>query len=264
MPLVRTADGCRLHVEVEGEGEPVVLISGINGRADFWNRVRAPLSERYRLVTFDQRGIGRSERAAEPFTIELMAADVLAILDDLGLERAHVIGHSTGGAIAQTLAIDAPSRIDRLVLSGTWARADFRFQLLFGTRLSVLERAGQGPYAALGQLLAYPPDWINANELAIFAKLAEADRDEHEPVDVVAERIRMLLAFDRLSALKEISARTLVLSARDDLIVPFTHAQTLAREIAGSRLAETQGGHFFPALDAPAFARTVREFLEEA
>ncbi|MGE3712435.1 MAG: alpha/beta fold hydrolase [Hyphomicrobiaceae bacterium] len=264
MPRVPTADGCRLQAEIEGNGEAVMLISGLSGRADFWNPVRPRLARRYRVITFDQRGLGSSERSAAPCTIGLMASDVLAVLDHFGVDRAHIVGHSTGGTVAQTLAIDHPSRVGRLVLSGTWARPDYRFRLLFNTRLSVLQRAGPEAYHALGQLLTYPPSWINVNEAAISAKLTAADGMANEPIDIVAERISMLLAFDRLADLRKIATRTLVISAVDDAMVPFSHAQQLAREISGARLMETEGGHFFPSIEPESFASAVEEFLGQA
>src|SRR5262249_20860991 len=149
--------------------------------------------------------------------------------------------------------IDTPERVDRLVISGSWARADDRFRLLFETRLAVLQNAGPAAYTALGQLLAYPPDWINAHEAAVHHAIARAEADL-TPSAATEARLAMLLAHDRLDDLHRIRAPTLVLGAEDDMIVPISHARAIAERIPGATFAALSGGHFFPRTAPQQFA----------
>lgn len=256
-------DGCRLHVEQEGSGPALLLISGLGGKGDFWNDVRPSLAKSFRVVTFDHRGTGASDHPPQGYTIAHMVGDVLNILDALEIDRTHIVGHSTGGAIAQVLALDMPERVGRLVISASWGRPDYRFRLLFETRLGVLERASPGLYTAFGQLLGFPNDWINDNEAAVSRAIAQADNAAQEDRAVGAARIKMLLEHDRLDDLHRIAAPTLVVGAPDDMIVPIEHADAIAQRIPDATLLEIAGGHFYPRTRADLFARSVAEFLQQ-
>jgi aminoacrylate hydrolase len=259
---IRADDGRRLHVETAGSGPAVLFISGLGGTAQFWGAAWTRLAAHFRLISFDHRGVGRSEGTAEEQTMARMAADAFGVLDAFALDGAHVVGHSTGGAIAQMMALDQAFRIDKLVLSGTWARPDYRFRLLFETRLAVLEQAGGAAHAAIAHLLGFPEDWINDHEDEV-RKALEAARDGPDRHAVTAARIRMLLTHDRLDDLGRIEAPTLVLGADDDAIVPIAHSRALARAIPGARLVTIPGGHLFPLTAAHAFAREISGFLGE-
>ena len=250
-------DGCALHVEDEGNGPPLLLVAGFGGLASFWTGVAALLRDHYRVISFDHRGRGRSDRPRAGHTIARLAADALAILDRLGVAKAAVLGHSTGGAVAQALALDAPDRVGALVLSGSWAAPDARFRLLFETRLQVLMKAGPGAHARLGHLLGYPPDWLNAHAGEVDKAVAEADRmSEHDQAIDIA-RLGMLLDYDRSRELPSIDAPTLVVAAEDDGIIPVRHGHDLAARISGAGLVLTRGGHFFPRLEPASFVSDI-------
>ncbi len=257
---VRADDGCMLNVEREGAGPPLLLISGLGGTADFWTPVRPLLRDDFELVLFDHRGTGRSDRPSHGYSIKRIAADVLAIMDALRINRAHVIGHSTGGAVTQTLALDAADRVDRIVISASWARPDYYFRLLFDTRLAVLQHAGAAAYASLGQVLGFPPAWITEHEADVRRAIARAEQELASP-DATAARLRMLFEHDRLADLPRITAPTLVLGASDDMIVPVAHARAIAGQIPDAELYELTGGHFFPRSQTAWFVEIVSRFL---
>jgi aminoacrylate hydrolase len=117
-------DGARLCYRVTGTGPDLMLISGLGGTAAFWDPLIAALGAAQRIITLDQRGIGASSRGTGPLTIDTLAEDCLAVLDAVGSERAALVGHSTGGVIAQSMGLMAPDRVSGLALTGTWARAD--------------------------------------------------------------------------------------------------------------------------------------------
>jgi aminoacrylate hydrolase len=260
MPLISARDGCRLFASMEGDGEPVFLIPGLGGSAMFFAQIALLLAKRFTVIQMDHRGTGRSERPLQDYTIELMARDAVDVLDHFGIAAAHIVGHSTGGVIAQEMALDHAARIKSIVPSGSWAKPDPQFTLLFETRLAILKDAGPKAYAATGLFLACPPGWIRDNIAEVKAAIEKADED-FTPVDVVAERIRMILRFDRSADLARVKAPTLCIAARDDAIIPFHMSETLMRAIPGAQLTAVEGGHFFPRVDPKGFSDIVTRFI---
>ncbi|WP_029351043.1 alpha/beta fold hydrolase [Bosea sp. 117] len=262
MSEIVASDDCRIHYEVAGAGEPVVLIPGLGGDGRFWEPVAAHLADRFRLIMVDHRGAGRSDRPPGPYTIARIAADVLEIMDAEGCESAHLVGHSTGGTVVQTIALDAPLRARRIVISGSWPGPDARFRALFRARLALLEAEQAEIYQAFTHVLGYDADWIDAHEAELEAAVARAPQGL-APLDVAAARIRMLLEFDRSADIAGIRAPTLVIGARDDEMTLFRQSELLAAAIPGARLAELSGGHFYPRTRASQMAALLAGFLGE-
>ena len=123
MPRVRVGD-IELAYEVDGAGEPLLLLMGLGGDRQGWDLMRPDLARRHRLVLLDNRDAGESDEACGAYGLADMAGDALAVMDHLGIDRFHLAGASMGGAIAQHLALQAPSRIASLVLACTWGRTD--------------------------------------------------------------------------------------------------------------------------------------------
>lgn len=259
--LVTLKDGCSIHVSEHGSGSPILFIPGLGGAASFWDAVVPHFSDSYRTIAVDHRGAGRSDRPEGPYSIELIAADSVEILGHLGLERVHVVGHSTGGRIAQTIALQHPERVDHLVISGSWDVPDARFELLFRTRLQVLQQAGPAAYQNLTHALGFPADWI-ATHGAELAQAVFSAAKNLAPLPVTIARILMLLEQGDAPDLARITAPTLVIGAPDDALVPFYHSQHLADAIPGARLEALPGAHFFPRVHPQRFAALVRAFLE--
>jgi pimeloyl-ACP methyl ester carboxylesterase len=115
------ANGIALRCVDEGSGEPLALIHGVGASLEVWDGVASRLRDRYRIVRYDQRGHGQSEKATGPYAVEDFAGDLRALLDVLGIERAHVAGHSLGGLVAQSFALDYPGRLRKLALISTVA-----------------------------------------------------------------------------------------------------------------------------------------------
>jgi len=250
-----------MHFEIQGSGHPVVLMAGLGGLGAFWRPVMERLSRHHMCITFDHPGMGRSP-PSEVHTIEHIASEVQGLLDQLGLDSAHFVGHSTGGLVAQVLALDHPARVDRIVLSATWARPDRRFRDLFEARRVVLERAGFAAYNTMARLLGYPADWYET-KLAGDAPInfdASTEGDLHTAV----ARINMLLGFDRADELGVIRAPVLIIGASDDAIVPVTHSHDLARRLSQARMIEMQGGHFLPQTQTEPYVAALETFLTVA
>ncbi|WP_429453638.1 alpha/beta fold hydrolase [Paraburkholderia sp. WC7.3g] len=246
--------------ETAGNGPAILLISGLGGRGSFWHRVMEILSPTYKTITFDHPGVGESKRVGKQSIPNVVAA-ALDALDTLGVERATIVGHSTGSLVAQAIALEFPRRCKQLVLSGGWARPDGRFRDCFVVRKHVLMKAGSVAYGLLSDLLAYPNAWYNS----AIARPHQPAFNEPHPADVaiVADRIDMLLHYSRIDELHQLDLRTLVIGARDDMVVPIEHSRELASLIPGSLLIEMDGGHFFPRVEPEQYARYLLEFVGE-
>lgn len=259
---VRLADGTELRASAEGAGPALLLVSGLGGSAAFWDGSAATLARSFRIIRFDQRGIGASTCGEGPCTIDGLAQDCLAVLDAAGAKRAVLLGHSTGGCIGQSLARQAPERLDGLILSASWLRPSHYMTALFGTRRAILDENPRA-YAALAALLAYPPKWLEANWDVYEAALAKMPGSE-QARRAVRERIDALLSFDGSAHAASLAMPALVLGARDDMIVPAFLQEELAAALPGSRktMLDT-GGHFFPVSRPDAFTATVAEWIGE-
>ena len=251
-------DNGRLHYQQFGSGTPLLLIAGLGGVGGFWRSQVDCLAQHFCVVTHDLRGAGGSETSSADSSIRLMADDTLRLMDHLGLERAALVGHSTGGVIAQTIAAFSPERVSSLVLSSSWAKGDAYFNNLFRLRLDMLHTAGVEAYERFGRIVRYPPWYFERHPEALDV----AGSSESGSVDVIAGRIEALLGFDSSNFLDRIVARTLIIGARDDAITPAYLWKPLHDGIEGSVLVELDtGGHFCPQTQAETYNMRLIEFL---
>ena len=183
------------------------------------------------------------------------------MLDAERVEAAHLVGHSTGGAIVQSLALDAPSRVRRLVISGSWDRPDARFRALFEARAALLDAGLTAPYQMLTHVFGHDPAWMEAHATELSRAVAVAGATL-APLSVTAARVRMLLDFDRSAELARLRHETLVIGATGDVLIPLYHAERLASAISGAGLVRLEGAHFHPSTDPIPFAETVATFLQ--
>jgi aminoacrylate hydrolase len=256
---LRKADSS-LHHWIRGSSrQAIIMISGLSGLADFWLPVAAALESSYTVISFDHPGVGKSP-TTNAHSISGIADGVCGLLDDLDIEKAHIVGHSTGTLIAQALALDHPSRVDHIVMSGGWTRSDRRMRDLFAVRRSVLETMGLPAYKALSALLAYPPDWYQQHIAQHHEPALHADASD---TTSISARIQMLLSFDRMDELHKIQSPVLVVGATDDQVIPLYLAQELARAIPRAQFLQLSGGHLFPLVRTEDYVAAVRNHLEK-
>jgi aminoacrylate hydrolase len=263
MPKVAIAGG-EISYEVAGEGQPLIFVSGLGGTGRYWQPQVAAFASRFKVVTYDQRGMGSSDRVQRTFSVDQMAAELAQLMDALKIERAHIVGNSTGGAIGQTLAIEQPRRVACLVLGSTWTHCDPWFRRLFEARRQMYQEGGPELHSRFHPLFLYPPEWINAHD----AEIEEEQRGSptrSTPVEVSVGRINALLAFDRRAGLSRIKAPTLVMASDNDYITPSYYSEALARAIPGAKLVIPHGGgHAFSKTRPEEFNRIVLDFLSAA
>lgn len=260
MPKANIGDA-EIWYEEHGSGEPLLLVSGLGGTAAYWKANLASLAAKFRVIVHDHRGAGRSTHSQIRYSVEQMTDDVMRLMDHLKIGRAHLVGHSTGGAIGQTMAIRNPERLKKLVLFATWTKADKFFRQLFAARRALLTSVGKEAYVRVGTLFLYPPWFIKAHE-AMIEEREKLSIAAFPPPEVVASRIDAIVAFDGTAGLAKIGVPTLVLCAKDDFITPAYFSEELAGKIPGAKLVLLpEGGHCASEAALEPFTLAVLDFL---
>lgn len=261
MPRISIGD-CQLYYEREGDGFPVLFITGLTGYANFWRDQVPSFARNFSTIAYDHRGVGQSDQTCASNVIERLAADAIGLLDALGIAKAHIIGHSAGGAVAQVLAIEYPQRLASIVIVAGWTKPDAYLRRFFGLRKELLSRLGPSSYIQANTLFLYPSAYIAANNEKL--RQVEAQALAHfPPPDTIASRIDAILAFDRTADLGRIRTPALVLAAQDDIITPAYCSEDLARRIPGAEAKFfPQGGHDFPQIVPREFNQAVLPFLQ--
>lgn len=263
MPQFQLRDGAHLHYEKHGDGPPLFLVPGLGGDSRFWSPHVPELAKRFTVVLHDHRGTGRSALSRIDYSVAQMADDALQLIEGLGFDKVHWCGHSTGGAMGQVLAIEHPGRIDRLVLSATWAKTDAFFRRLFEVRALMLKELGPVAYQKSSALALNSPFWVRDHDAELAAM--EAQANEAIPVpEIVLSRIAAIVAHDRRDQLQKVAAPTLAICARDDMVTPLYFTEELVRLIPNARAwILPDGGHFYPGVHGAEFRRVMTSFLLE-
>ncbi|MFI1968489.1 alpha/beta hydrolase [Streptomyces cinnamoneus] len=229
MPHAKSTDGVRIAYQPRGDGTPLVLLAGQANTHHWWDHVRDDFQAAHRTVTLDYRGTGESDKPDEPYSIEGFAQDVVAVLDDLGVDRAHVYGTSMGGRVAQRLAARYPHRVRALVLGCTSPGGRHAVERGDDVRRA-LARPGPAAGRALRELM-YTPAW-----LATGTGPRNTLGDPAMPAYARRRHLAASNAHDAWDVLPDISAPTLVVHGTDDLLNPTANAHLLADRIPGARL----------------------------
>ena len=265
MPTIQAGE-ISLYYEVEGRGEPLVLIPGFGTGAWIWYRQTPVLAREFRVVTFDPRGVARTEAPEGGFTMRQLADDVAALLEALGFPSAHILGASFGGFVAQEFAVRYPARTRSLILCCT----------SYGGAGHV--RPSDETLAALGSTRGLnTEDRFRENLLLAFSpRFVAEERDEVEraialraanPVSerVHLEQLQAAVNFDAAPLVTSIRVPTLVITGDADRIVPPENSRNLAAAIPGAELHVIEGGSHTFFIERPdEFNRAVVEFVRSA
>jgi aminoacrylate hydrolase len=250
-----------LYVESHGDGEPLLLVAGLGGLGRFWSHQVASFAQHFRVITHDHRGVGRSGPGPLISNAGEMADDLLRLMDALGIESAHLVGHSTGGAIGQHIALRAPERLRSLVLSASWAGPTPLFVQTFRTRRDVLINCGPLNYLMVGTLLATPA-WALAKEFTDAQVYLQSRLAQFPGLEIELGRLNAVMSHDLRHQVERIRIPTLVIAAHDDQLTPPSLSQELADRIPTAHLhLLDRGGHFCPHTVTEQYNATVLDFL---
>jgi pimeloyl-ACP methyl ester carboxylesterase len=271
MPQVQTYEfqGCRLAYRIDGAGPPLVMIQGVGAHGIAYNPQIEILKASYTCLTFDNRGIGTSQPVGKKLTVHQMAADALALMDHLGWQSAHIVGHSLGGLISLELALTARSRVRSLTLLNTFPNgADatrMSLQLLW---ISLRLKFGTRPIRRNAFMeLVLAPGQENKQAAGLVERLARVfGHDIGDLPAISARQLAAMKAHDVTPRLGELAGiPTLVISGEKDLIARPASGKAIAAGIPGARYVEIAGAsHAFPILEAERCADLIMKHLAEA
>lgn len=262
MPEI-TANGCRLYYELDGPAgaDVLVLSNGILMSTASWGFQIPAFARRYRVLRYDCRGQWQSEHPAGPYSMEQFADDLAALLDALGIARAHIGGISYGAEISMVFALKYPERMRSLVLSSAVSQVDPVLAGICGMWLAAAERRDPELFFAATYPFNFSQRWIAANAGTLTqARSRYASLD----FDAVAELCRAFLKLNITADLHRITAPTLLMVGEDDNLKPRAYADIIAREIPHAAYAIIPGAGHAVCWEAPrVFNSLVLGFLEQ-
>ena len=257
MPFAQLPD-VRLHYRIDGDAAspPLLLSNSLGTSFEMWEPQMAALAARFRVVRYDSRGHGRSEVTPGPYTIAMLAQDAAGLLDALSIARAHFCGLSMGGMVGMWLGVNAPARVDRLVLANTGAKIGTAE--MWNARIDAVRQGGTAAVAGSvlkrwlsPQLLEQPTPLI-----VQLRRTFEATTTEGYVASCAAVR-----DMDQRQSLHRIRAPTLVIAGADDSVTTPSDLHFIADEIRGARYVELHASHLSNIQAAPAFTQALLQFL---
>ncbi len=267
MPKVNI-NGIDIDYKIEGNGKPLVMIMGIAATRRAWLFQTSVFKKHFRVITFDNRGCGKSDKPSEPYSIRNMADDTAGLMDFLGIDKAHILGASMGGMIAQELAINYPEKINKLILCCTMAK-----------------RTGPGGISAEpAKKLGYKDDYSYNDLLSVSVKnimlnMAELAFNKKinrifilpvmklwvrkQDTSGISNQLKAIWEHDTADRLKLVKVPTLLMTGSDDRIIDCQSSEFLLNQIPHSQLVKYDGGsHAFFVEMRKRFNKKVIEFLK--
>lgn len=265
MPKARS-NGIELYYEIHGSGKPLILIAGLGYSHWQWYKMVPLLAEHFQVITFDNRGVGQSEKPAGPYTAQLLAQDTVGLLDELHIEKAIIAGHSMGGFVAQAIALDFPQRVEKLILCSTNFGGPNHVPVT-PEAMKVLTDVSSDPLTRFknGLTVSTAPDWSEKNPEMIEEWVKWRVANPIEPAPYQAQLAIGLGLLPEAAAfenkLSRINIPTLILFGAHDKVVPPANADLLMQKITGSlALIFPDAGHFFPIEIPEAASRAITDF----
>jgi 3-oxoadipate enol-lactonase len=263
MPTAAVGNYEIFYVEA-GTGFPLVLIHGLAGDHKAWEAQMPTWAKNHRVLAFDNRGAGQSTQTDEMITTEDMAKDTLALMDAVGINKAHILGRSMGGAIAQHMALLAPERVHTLIMCASFARIDPVGNRVLTNMREVLEwRNHWGDHARHSVQNFVSPEFYNENAETIERILGLIGGETRLPECYVRQN-HACLEHDTIDRLNEIGCPTLIMAGGKDPICSTTATRWMSDGIDGSKTVMFEdSSHFFLMEEAARFMATVGDWLAE-
>ena len=267
MPKI-IANGIHIYYESSGTGKPLVLVAGIGYSSWVWHRIVPGLAEHFQVITFDNRGVGKTDKPEGPYSAQMMAEDTAGLLKALGIEQASILGHSMGGFIAQAFALNHAELLDRLILASTDFGGPNRipvtqeaWQVLTDTSLDPDERTRRG------LAVSCAPATIEKQPEVLEELVDYRNQNPIEPAHYQAQlAVGLGLIAEEASfekKLKNIQAPTLILFGDSDRVEPPGNAELLAGQIPNSQVVILpDAGHFFMLEKPQSAIAAIVEFLQ--
>lgn len=265
MPLINIGH-ISLNYQDIGKGDAFVFIPGLVGLYDAWSFQLDHFAKMYRCITFDHRGTGESDKPknADAYTTQVIAKDVIALLDTLGIEKAHIVGTSTGGCVLQNLALDYPERVRGCIFNNTWITADEFIKRVAITRKRIAISYGPEEYVKVSSMFTSGADQFRNNFDAVM-KLERRALKTVGDVEILIARLDMMIAHNRSAEIYNIDKPSLIIGTIDDATIPYYFSEDLNAAIPESSIVTfDDGGHYSYRRHPKKWNTTVQSFLEKA
>ena len=263
MPIAHV-NGLDIHYRISGDGlETALLINGVGDDLEGWAMQVVPLvGAGLRVITFDNRGVGRSSCPPGPYSSTEMAADTKALADALGLSGFHLVGVSMGGLIAQEYALSFPDDLRSVVLANTYARPDSYTRAAFDAWGQVAESGGMPLMMRQQAPWVFSPAFYEAHPDRLAAILVEMERSP-QPAAAFSAQIAALLSHDCTDRLASLQTPALVIAADDDIIIRLSLSHRLYEELPSGSWAIVPGGHAAFVENPDPWNRAVIAFIDQ-
>ena len=266
--------GIKLRYKFKGEGYPTFLIHGF-AKKEFWIGQINALSEEFKVIWFDNRGVGESDRPNEPYTMKMLVEDLKGLMDFLNIQKAHLIGHSLGSFIAQNFTLTYPERVNKLILMSTNPGLPDQkgIDIFKNNQIALYEARIKDPISGFFTKM-------KVRFTREFLKLMKSDpkkqfhgifsaedliKSENEnpwtPQDII-NHSNALADHNTLAALHKIKHKTLIIAGEKDRLTPRISSEQVHEKIPNSELRIVSGGHYFPLENAPEVNQIIIDFLK--
>jgi len=266
MPKVKVND-IQMFYEVHGEGFPLIMIMGLTGNTNWWDpRWIETLSEKFKIIAFDNRGAGRTDISDREYSIKLFADDTAGLMDALGISRANVLGLSMGGMIAQELVLNYPEKVKKLVLCATHcggAKSVQASEEVLGILTADKRGMSAEEVARMTIPLLFTEDFIK-NTPGVEELVIEQITKNPISNEAFMRQMSAIMNFDAYDRLSQIKTPTLILHGKQDILVPPENGSILEKAIPGSRLVSFENSAHGLMEETEEVLDTILEFLAES
>lgn len=277
MPKVKVND-IQIYYEVKGEGFPLVMINGLSDNLDCWDpRLIEALSKKFKLVLFDNRDVGRTDESDREYAMKLFADDTAGLMNSLEISKAHILGISMGGMIAQELVLNYPEKVTKLVLCSTGN------QWCFSQEVSrIMLATGELPPAELTRMILslkvasdFPSDFLKQHPFVVICFTSDFVKENPDLANLIFQRaaehpiskegwrrqLNAIRGFNSHGRLQQIKVPTLVLHGRKDIEIPPENGSILAKAIPNARLVYLEKSAHYLAEETREVIKVLMEFL---
>lgn len=262
MPIANLGE-ISLNYSIRGEGEWLVMVGGyVSGNQEAWGSHPARLAERFRVLTFDNRGIAGSSAPDHPYTTRMMAQDTLALMQHLGIDCAHVFGKSLGGAIAQWMAIDAPEAVRSIAMTSSFGIATARMKAMLRWWLDSASMHGELTEQVFnGNMSYFFSESYFEEHVSTIEKGVAAALQVHRPLHGYLNTGNAILTHDTMDLLGSIRCPVQLLVGEHDIITTAEHNRTLAARLVRAELHVIPGALHGFLMEVPSSFETIQTFF---
>ncbi len=262
MPHVQS-NGIQIYYEIHGNGDPLILISGLGGDRTFWQDSLKYFSAHYQVIIFDTRGIGRTEAPGQAYSMDMFADDLNGLMEGLNIPQSHILGFSMGGNIALQFAVNYPDKVRKLIIAASCATLNTQIRLYVDAVLDVYEKG-----ITTKQMFDLIAPWLFSNnflsnpENEIFLRFDEND-PEQQPLYAWRNQYFAQRSFNIIPELEKITAKPLIITGEHDVFAQLADAKIIADGIPGSTLQVIPNvGHLFNYESPETFHTIVLDYLK--